>query len=297
MSERWITLCLASNTNEKHELRGEIAREAAEPHDRDGVVSATKKWLTRCNKHHGRCHGTDLKPLPKRLVSIEGTKTKLVETKQGEQGVYTALSYSWGDSSGAHYHGGTRSGPLKLLAKNHANLLQNIDASRLSKAHQHGIQVARELGYRYIWIDALCILQDNQDDWKEQSKSTAEVYGNADLTIVAGRSDDSRHGFLKPLHDPGVYVQVPYLSADRPDLKTCCIGRPRNHRVGPTTGRGWCYQEVLMSRRMIIYGEQQLSFRCRERHDFEDGHFEFVGASDDWYDLAFQNLGDTSDKT
>ncbi|KAI9799979.1 MAG: hypothetical protein M1833_003508 [Piccolia ochrophora] len=279
------------------ELRGRNAKEGAPPHNRESVVTITKNWVHRCDENHERCRGNEPRPLPMRLVDIGGPKLRLIESKPGQRGLYVALSYSWGDSSGVHNQGGTKYSMLQLREKTRSTLLREINHSKLSKAHQHGIHVARELGYRYIWIDALCIIQDNQDDWKEQPKFVPEIYGGADLTIVAGRSDDSRRGFLEPMYESSHCAQVPYRSIERPDLKTCWIGLPRHRRTGPTSDRGSCYQEALMSRRMIIYGEQQLSFRCRERHDFEDGHFEFVGASNDWFHLGFQNSDDKGDKT
>ena len=62
----------------------------------------------------------------------------------------------------------------------------------------------------------------------------------------------------------------------------------RNYKIGPTDYRAWCFQEGLIARRMLIFGEQQLSFRCRERHVFEDGSWRAISdADDDWYCLSF----------
>ncbi|KAK3176098.1 hypothetical protein OEA41_007420 [Lepraria neglecta] len=194
-------------------------------------------------------------------------------------GIYAALSYSWGDDS---------SSMLKLRELNLAALQGEIKFGELRRSHQHGIQVARELGYDYIWIDALCIIQGDSHDWAKQASLILEIYGNADLTIVAGRSDDSKKGFLESMSatSSALLAQLPYSSWD--GMKTCCfIGRLRNRIIGPVSDRAWCFQEALISRRMIIYGEQQLSFRCRERHDFEDGHWESVGPRDAWYNYSF----------
>lgn len=96
---------------------------------------------------------------------------------------------------------------LKMMASNldvDLELLKEIRWADLILTHQQSIQVARELGYEYIRIDALCILQDDDDDWAKQSPLVPEIYGNADVSIVAGRSDDSRKGFLNSAYIPRV---------------------------------------------------------------------------------------------
>lgn len=141
--------------------------------------------------------------------------------------------------------------------------------------------------YEYIWIDGLCILQDDDDDWAVQSTNIRHIYGNADLTIVAGRGKDARDGFLEPKYKSTVpEAQLPYRSPEKPD-SACWINLSRNYDIGPTNNRAWCYQESLIARRMIIYGEQQLSFRCCERFEYEDGRYQLIGESDGWYNLSF----------
>ena len=164
---------------------------------------------------------------------------------------------------------------------------------------QHGIQVARELGYRYIWIDALCAIQDVRADWIGQAKLVAQMYGNADLTIVAGRSKDARDGFLAPTYTPSappaaLHYQPAYLPQvsqhypppNLPPLSRCWVSLPRGYKIGYLNGRGWCFQEALVSRRQIIYGEEQLSFQCREEIKFEGGHWETIDRANAWYDLT-----------
>jgi hypothetical protein len=68
---------------------------------------------------------------------------------------------------------------------------------------------------------------------------------------------------------------------------SCFICPSRSRKTGPTDDRGWCYQESLIAKRMIIYGEEQLSFRCRARQDFEDGMWWSFEEMDDWYKSSF----------
>jgi hypothetical protein len=181
---------------------------------------------------------------------------------------------------------------LRLEKNNRAKLLSRIKLPTLVLSHQDGIRVARELGYEYIWIDALCIVQDDSHDWARQSMLVPTIYGDADLTIVAGRSRDARDGFLRSTYIPSVGpLALPYQGTG-----ICEISLIRNHNFGPSMNRGWCFQEALLSRRMIVYGEQQLIFKCRERREFEDGHSDKLTAEqDEWYDIAVRTLDVSKD--
>jgi Heterokaryon incompatibility protein (HET) len=148
-----------------------------------------------------------------------------------------------------------------------------------------------ELDYEYIWIDALCIDQNDWTNWEEQSMRVPDIYGNAHIVIVAGRSEDSRHGFLTPTCSPEVpAVQFPYKGSYCPRSSYCWINLPRNEEIGPVDKRAWRFQENLLSRRMLIYDAQQLSFRGRKHHIFEDGSWTDLEENDDWYTLSFLAL-------
>jgi len=105
---------------------------------------------------------------------------------------YLALSYCWGSP-----------GPdiLKLTHKTLFDLTQGVlRGDRFSKTHQEAFQLARSLSIQYVWIDALYNLQDDYNDWLTQSTRMGDIYGIAYLTVVAGSSADSRHGFLQDRH-------------------------------------------------------------------------------------------------
>ncbi|CZR68456.1 uncharacterized protein PAC_18355 [Phialocephala subalpina] len=247
---------------------------------RTETILITREWRDNCIKYHDRCGQGNPTTMPARVLDIgDGNKKpKIMETQGKVQDRYVALSYAWGDASDTMF---------KLKIDTRDDLLREIDLFQLALSHQHGIQVARELGYRYIWIDALCAIQDDEDDWIGQAKLVAQIYGNADLTIVAGRSKDARDGFLAPSYTPSIPpAALNYQPASSPVLSSCWVSLPRSNNIGYLSGRGWCFQEALVSRRQIIYGEEQLSFHCREEIRFEGGHFENIGREDTWYGLT-----------
>jgi Heterokaryon incompatibility protein (HET) len=219
--------------------------------------------------------------MPTRVIDLGAAKPRVLET-QGQPDHYMALSYSWGAASSAM---------LKLNGENYKDLQNAIDWSKLALTHQEAIQVAKELNYRYIWIDALCIIQGDRQDWAQQSALVPEIYGNAELTLVAGRSNDARNGFLKSTYNLGLpHATIPFRLPDCRDLAECQVGPTRKHLNGPIDERGWCFQESLLSRRMIIYGKEQLSFCCRDYHNFEDGKRDSLESSDEWYNLSVLKL-------
>lgn len=276
--------CNYSGSPAATDLGGKYARESGEINRRSEVIAITSDWLHRCNTSHHRCGRKQPRPFPTRLLYI-GEKSPgldanvwVVESQPNQTGLYAALSYNWGTSSDKM---------LKLKKATHAEFQKKIIFSKLIRSHQEGIKVARELQYEYIWIDGLCIIQDDNDDWATQSVNICQIYGNADLTIVAGRGKDAESGFLEPKYKPMVQEpQLPYRSPGKQDSEFG-ISLPRNYDIGPTDERAWCYQESLMGRRMIIYGEQQLSFRCRERVEYEDGCCQLIQEADGWYNLSF----------
>ena len=120
-----------------------------------------------------------------------------------------ALTYSWS---------GGKAEMRRLKGDDRERSLQGeIEYSQLAPTHQHAIQVALGLDYEYIWVDALGIDQDNWSDWEEQSMRVPDIYGNVHIVIVAGRSEDSRHGFLTMTYSPEVpAVQFPYKGSHSP---------------------------------------------------------------------------------
>lgn len=245
---------------------------------------AIESWLDRC-EHHTRCGGRDPRPLPTRLVDFsDSSNLRIFEPQQGDRGRYVALSYCWGekkDNKSVH--------ELKLPKLNLKDLKKSIDQAKMTLTHSDGIQVARKLGYQYIWIDALCIMQDDNSDWEREALAVPDIYGNADLTIMAGRSDDSRRGFLDlgNWYEPAaIPIEIPYkpFKVKKKGEASCWIGLPRSDEVGPVERRAWCFQEAMLSRRVVTYGMEQLIFDCRQTRLYECKVQRTNRSA--WYDLA-----------
>ncbi|PHH90197.1 hypothetical protein CDD83_4296 [Cordyceps sp. RAO-2017] len=210
------------------------------------------------------------------------TTPRLIETG-GQEGVYVALSYCWGEGRGTHQR--------KLEPETHAELKKNgIPEREMTLAHREALHIARALGFRYVWIDALCIVQGTgkaaRDDWARESARIPDTYGNAALTVVAGRSGDSRRSFLEPAFAPAIRPARVTLRLPDGTVSHCLLGSKRSRAAGPTDRRAWCFQEFILSRRRLVFGEEQLSFHCGQRVDFEDGTYVSHADKEEWDTFA-----------
>lgn len=214
--------------------------------------------------------------MPTRVITLgaPGIKSPRLLITNGLREPYVALSYCWG-------HGTAES--LMLRDENLESMQQDIDGERLAKTYCEAFQVARDLGIRYIWIDALCIIQGNKNDWEYESARMGEVYGNAELTIVAARSSDAMSGFLrnnfKPAADPSPF---PYGRVDENghEIDGLFVHLDRawfNNTLhpDPVKTRGWCLQEAELSRRTLVYGQSGVSFQCKTTDLFEDEIYKY----------------------
>jgi hypothetical protein len=118
---------------------------------------------------------------------FKGRVLKLKETKPQEKGKYIALSYCWGTSLA-----------YKTMTENRNEHMKGIQFVHLPKTLQDSILITRYLNIRYIWIDCLCIIQNDSLDWQREAAGMAQIYSNSYLTIAAARATDSSQGFLGP---------------------------------------------------------------------------------------------------
>ncbi|KAI1457539.1 HET-domain-containing protein [Annulohypoxylon moriforme] len=236
-----------------------------------GHIEFARAMVAVCKKRHPECGNAseDHSPeMPTRVLDL-GTapgETKLVNARdRGLREPYVALSYCWGQ--------GVRH-PTDLRDENLSSCLEYIDETKLAAAHLECMAIAREFGIRYVWIDSLCIIQGNGADWEYESKRMAIVYGNATLTVIAARSADSRLSFitnkLSPAAPPAA-LPLGRKDADGKDMGSLFLYLPRKISIGPLHGRGWCFQEAVLSRRKLIFENERICFSCQRLERWENG--------------------------
>jgi hypothetical protein len=118
-------------------------------------------------------------------IDHEGTGSKLCEGDQiGASVQYATLSHCWGEIPDK----------IVLTLENKASFQKALPESHLSQTFKDAITAARMLGFNYIWIDSLCIIQDSRDDWENEMTQMGKVYEYSTLTITATSSKDDNGG-------------------------------------------------------------------------------------------------------
>ncbi|KAM6516544.1 hypothetical protein FALCPG4_014727 [Fusarium falciforme] len=177
----------------------------------------------------------------------------------GRRGRYACLSYCWGKPEFTV----TTLGNLK------GHLERGIELKDLPQTFQDAVEVARELKVRYLWIDALCIIQDEDDheDWKRECGNMASIYRNSYLTIAAAWATSANGGcFTTP--DPGV-ATGPVMKRKVPHFHY--TETPEDSTEFPILTRAWTFQERLLARRVIYFGRQEIVWYCMEMSTCECG--------------------------
>lgn len=202
-------------------------------------------WVNDCNKTHESCQRAASR-LPTRVldVSRDHRNVYLHETAPDEEGNYVCLSYCWGQA--------------KTIVTDSANFhthLKGIAIEDLPLTFREAVDVVKKLDYRYLWIDALCIIQDSTDDWSTEASRMAEVYGGASVTLVAAASSDSDGGLFQHHTNPSSSCVIQSTCPDGTLIKAYVQPTLAHSRYldggiqnviipirAPWLTRAWCFQ-------------------------------------------------------
>lgn len=172
---------------------------------------------------------------------------------------YATLSHCWG----SHL-------PLRLLTSNLSAFRREIPFNKLSKTFQHSITIARHMKVPYLWIDSLCIIQDSPSDWLGESATMASVYSNSCFNISAAHAPNGDAGCFTT-RDPTVLVplqlNVPWAGMGTSAGLHFVLEKDwwqRHVNTSPLFRRAWVFQEQVLSKRNLIFGDVEVLFVCRE---------------------------------
>ncbi|KAF1948437.1 HET-domain-containing protein [Byssothecium circinans] len=177
--------------------------------------------------------------------------------------------------------------PLTTTTLNVDRWLDRIPWTELPKTFQEAINIVRLLGERYLWIDSLCIIQNDEIDWEEQSIQMATIYQNAYLTLAASKATDCTGG----LHNSSNRYQETILQSQGEDgqalsaiarrhiphfyhgfAQPCLLTTWQSaDSIGqfPLLLRAWVLQERLLSPRILHFGPAELLWECCEHFTCE----------------------------
>lgn len=242
-------------------------------------MSLVRSWLYKCASTHDKrptSHGTGLFPLNRspsaadcdgcqpnicsikdfRLVSV----AKRCIVRMNEPVRYAALSYVWGKAT------------RFLLRKDNVRLLSTPGAlcaekNQMPQTFQDAFDIAQSLSIPYVWIDALCICQDDADQLMEHMEQMEDVYGGAVLTVVS--DTESADTGIPGISIPRRALQASFTWAGTTYLSTRkTFGQAL--KDSPWEKRAWCLQEKIFSKRLLIFAEAQAFYHCAAATWFED---------------------------
>ncbi|XHG02271.1 hypothetical protein AWENTII_005626 [Aspergillus wentii] len=266
--------------------------------DLEGAAVQIHSWMQRCIKGHSECLNSSNSPLPTRVLDIgcfDSDSVYLYEPTPSDSAPYIALSYCWG-----------RQGNLTTTNENIEARKSNIQWASIPSTMQDAIQLTRRLQIRYIWIDALCIIQNDTKDWDREAMQMTEYYQGAHLVISATRSANANQGIFGP--------RLPVTFRDLPSHPAAFSIGHFKVPTGPSTSetvhvreflfhhledsphipdpamnplafRAWAFQERLLATRAVHLTAQEMIWECKEAAWCECG----TGWSSNNYQLDFHN--------
>ncbi|CAI6339647.1 unnamed protein product [Periconia digitata] len=236
------------------------------------------EWLHECTTEHEACQQQQqqqpgsIKVLPTRLIDIrpdgvEGADVRILNSAQlGKKATsYAVLSHTWNETDATLTTDRIKAGRV------------DIPRASLSANVENGIAALQRMGYRYAWIDSLCVLQDSAQDKERECIATADVYRNADLTVMLDRPDCTSSP-LQTIHT----VDDGCCSSSRStcsEVKDAWESQGAPSKMHPATAvatptfewgtpgfswdtRAWSLQERLLSRRILHLNAPQVYWEC-----------------------------------
>ena len=218
-------------------------------------------WFQRCRNHHTQCTpaGYSRRKFPNRLlevgISFNGPTVKVVETRLLQDIEYMTLSHCWGGSL-----------PLRLLNANLQAYKTSISFSSLPKTFQDALYVVGWFGIKYLWIDALCIIQDSENDWAHESGRMRDYYKYSFATIAATGASNASEGLFFD-RNPALIPPFRAITSWRGEATAVAVAIGgsclETLRKEPLNQRGWVLQERFLSRRVLHFGRVHMSWECQ----------------------------------
>jgi hypothetical protein len=218
----------------------------------DEIAELVVRWLSYCLDEHTQgfdCSSRELSDIfsdDETIVLVDVVRLKLVEGKTSFK--YVALSYIWGSVNQVC----TKSAFLEALkAPNSLSMVW----SRLSRVIQDAINFVDKIGERYLWVDTLCIVQDDDKSKHHQLDLMAEIYNRAILTLVACHGQDANQPLMLDS-----YCTKQLLAKEIPSQEEI----QEKILQSKHSKRGWTFQETMLSRRKLYFLTDEIYFQCRD---------------------------------
>lgn len=274
VKRRWMPVA----TNKSSLYRTEPSRTTSSA----ASVDQIEKWIKHCNFFHSCYQGRQTNSfLPTRLVElVDGVdKLRLCDSDQlPRETRYATISYCWGDARFC-----------RLLKQNMSSFRDNIPFSILPQTFQDAMTLLDRLYIKYLWIDALCIVQDSAADWTAEAAKMSKVYTNSYLNLAATASQNPQEGLFRarepsyvkpcryvPRAEENGWGWTGHIQGEPTDGWDCV--NPSDWVTAivetPLHSRAWVYQERALAPRILHFACAELFWECnhkRASETFPDG--------------------------
>ncbi|KAF2170602.1 hypothetical protein M409DRAFT_51613 [Zasmidium cellare ATCC 36951] len=243
-----------------------------------------RECIDQCWHQHPRCRNSSSSNFtPTRLIYIGDTSDDIRLFEAASTGLafqWAALSHCWGGGD-----------PFALKTGNMNTLLADIPIDELPATFKDAISVCRNLGIQYLWIDSLCIIQDDGQDWEREAAQMGMVYSEALVVISGGSSKNPDTPFLGPRDEDWIPQKFDFLTPKTGSRVPVTVRRryasaapleqglhqppytsfwSHSYQKGPLYKRAWCFQESHLPTRNIHFSHGSIIFECQTHRRSED---------------------------
>lgn len=223
-------------------------------------INLAKNWISSCERNHTKSCGIQTLPSTQLSWMIDTKNPCLVPAEDGAR--YVALSYVWGHTEILKSTRDT----IRILQE--AGSLGAKTGFRVPKIVRDAIALVPRLGERYLWVDSLCIMQDDRECLDRHIRHMASIYEAAIFTIVAADGSDADYGILG-IRGVSAPRKLPSMVELTSQLRLRSRGR-LNILVSPWGQRAWTLQEHVFSKRKLVFVHGSVQWICQEHRCFED---------------------------
>lgn len=248
-------------------------------------INLIRRWMRSCQHSHGPACS---KSAASEYFSFAGpawlidTWNQCITLASSEY-TYIALSYVWG--SGEHILTAQRANVDQLRQKN--SLRNEIYRQRIPNTVKDAIALTEALGGRYLWVDSLCIVQDDEAKKHSELANMHMIYGKASATIIARQGHDAHYGLrgLRGISQPRDFTQEIFTLGRGIRVVKRRWYQP-NYKPSKWNSRGWTFQEDFFSSRKIIFDDDCVRWHCNALLCHEESTVQDRGAHGDYQALA-----------
>lgn len=217
--------------------------------------SRVKSWIRDCESNHKSCSWKLPPYYPTRLIDVSDPESPhLVEQANVfPANFYVTLSHCWGKQDF-----------VKLEEANIAQFMDKIPLDKLPKTFLEAIDVTRRLGVRYLWIDALCIIQGSVEDWERESLTMDRVYSYALCNLAASASVDGGGGLCRIRSEIDLHGEVltAWSNRNNAHYEVVRFDTWEHLMQEPLYRRAWVLQETHLAPRVLHFGRYQVFWQC-----------------------------------